>query len=60
MTMSRYINTYENHPSDDLKTHWFKTDYMGARNAIIDIARDLGMNIFNIIDEYKELFVVYP
>lgn len=56
--MSRYVNTYENHPSDFMKTHWFQARYQECRDAIIDIARDFGMNIVNINDEYKEIFVV--
>lgn len=56
--MSKFVNTYENHPKDMLKTHWFQARYMDCRNAIIDIARDLKMNVVNINDEYYEIFVV--
>ncbi len=58
MKLARFVNTYENHPDDDMKTHWYDARYDECRNAIIDIARDFQMNIVNINDEYKEIFVV--
>ncbi len=56
--MSKCMNTYENHPDYKMQTHWYQANYAQVRDAIVDITRDLQMNIGNIDDNYKELLVV--
>lgn len=51
-------NTYENHPNNHLKSHWYEQSYEECKSAVIEVAKRLEMSVSNINDEYKEIFLV--
>ncbi|ERJ11499.1 hypothetical protein [Haloplasma contractile] len=54
---SNQAETKERHKVDELKTHYYKTNYQHSKDAVIKYINEHKMNVKHVDDNYGEIFV---
>ncbi len=52
------LHTSDNQKKEEFLTRWYKTNIIGAKEAILQIAKKRGYTVKDIVDDFNEVYLV--